>query len=135
MTTKYNISIGEHTSIPIDRTMCGITVLDNLIIYAGQTTPTLLSIKQMIGGAEQVAVDAKNNLVLCPTYKFAFTKHGPNFEIKAESIRQWHALTKIMHKLDVMSSSLQYNLSEIDSFLLQERAVPVIMQGNVRDIV
>lgn len=135
MTTKYNIRIGEHTSIPIDRTMCGITVLDNLIIYAGQTTPTLLSIKQMIGGAEQVAVDAKNNLILCPTYKFSFTRHGPNFEIKSESIRQWHALTKMMRKLDALSSSLQYNLSEIDSFLLQERAVPVIMQGNVRDIV
>lgn len=129
MTTKYTIRIGENTSIPIDRTMCGITILDNLIIYAGQTKPMLLSIKQKINGAEQVAVDDKNSLILCPTYKFAFTRHGPNFEIKAESIRQWHALTKIMHKLDAMSSSLQYNLSEIDSFLLQERAVPVIMQG------
>lgn len=129
MTTKYNIRIGENVSIPIDRTMCGITVLDNLIIYAGQSKPTLLSIKQKINGSEQVAVDDKNNLILCPTYKFSFTRHGPNFEIKSESIRQWHALTKMMRKLDALSSSLQYNLSEIDSFLLQERAVTVIMQG------
>lgn len=135
MTTKYNIRIGDNLSIPIDRTMCGITVLDSLIIYAGQTQPTLLSIKQRINGAEQVAVDDKSNLVLCPTYKFSFTRHGPNFELTLGQIRQWHALTKIMRKLDVTSSSLQYNLSEIDSFLLQERAVPVIMQGNVRDIV
>lgn len=129
MTTKYNIRIGENISIPIDRTMCGITVLDNLIIYAGQTQPTLLSIKQRINGAEQVAVDDMNNLVLCPTYTFAFTRHGPNFEIKSESIRQWHALTKIMRKLDAMSSSLQYNLNEIDSFLQLEEAVPYVMRG------
>lgn len=129
MTTKYNIRIGEGRSIPIDRTMCGITILDSLIIYAGQTKPTLLSIKQRISGAEQVAVDDKNNLVLCPTYKFTFARFGPNYELKNDQIRQWHALTKIMRKIDTMSSSLQYNLSEIDSYLLQERAVPVIIEG------
>lgn len=121
MTTKYNIKVGKSISIPIEHTMCGIITLDQCVFYSMKSHPVLLSITEKVNGAYRVAVDKNYNVVLCHPYNYSFTKIGSDFVLKETTIRNWHALTRVMSKIVLVNSELPFNMSSLESVLQDQR--------------